>query len=118
MWASLKQNLAELRRAPPGERFRRRYRAWRERRRESYVATALYVALGIVCVVAGVVFSFWPVIPGFVFVLAGFTLISARSERIAHRLDRFELLCRRWFPRRWLQADGCADDESAPRKRR
>lgn len=103
MWAHLKESLAELRRAAPGERFRRRYRDWRERRREPYVVTALYIVLGIAAIAVGIVFSFWPVVPGFVFVLAGLTLVGTRSEWAAHRLDRLELLCRRWLPRGWLE---------------
>lgn len=69
--------------------------------RESYVATGLYVVLGLVAVVLGILFSFWPIIPGFVFVLAGFALLSARSQRIASSLDRLELKVRKMLPRRW-----------------
>lgn len=60
-----------------------------------------YIVLGLIAVILGIVFSFWPVIPGFVFVLAGLALLSARSEWIARRLDRLELAIRKMLPRRW-----------------
>lgn len=102
MWAKLRNTIAELRRATPGQRFRERYWMWRRHSRESAFMTTLYVALGIFAVMLGLVFSFWPLVPGFVFVLAGLTLVSARSEWVAHRLDRLELACRRWIAGRWV----------------
>ncbi|HEX7043260.1 MAG TPA: hypothetical protein VF203_01475 [Burkholderiales bacterium] len=93
--------LTELRRAPPGGRFRQCYRTWRARRRESSLASALYMSAGVLSLGVGVVFAFSPVVPGFVFVLAGLVLLSTRSAWVAHRLDRMELACRRWLPRRW-----------------
>jgi len=58
---------------------------------------------GALCLGLGVVFAFSPVVPGFVFVLAGLVLLSTRSAWVAHRLDRLEVACRRWLPRRWLR---------------
>lgn len=116
MWTHLKESLAELRRATPGERFRRRYRHWRHRQREPYFVTVLYIALGVAAIAIGIVFSLWPVVPGFVFVLAGLTLVGTRSEWAAHRLDRLELLCRRWLPRGWL--DGRKEGGDRPDKSR
>lgn len=112
MWAQLKESLAEFRRATPGERFRQRYRQWRMREREPYLVTVLYVTLGVTAIALGIFFSLWPVVPGFVFVLAGLALVGTRSAWLAHRLDRLELWCRRWIPRRWLEgrrASGRAD---------
>lgn len=101
MWRRLRASVEELSREPPGRRFGARYRRWREQGRESYLATAFYVVLGLVAVILGILFSFWPIIPGFVFVLAGFALLSARSRWIAGSLDRLELKVRKIVPRRW-----------------
>jgi len=60
---------------------------------------------GVLCLGLGIVFAFSPVVPGFVFVLAGLVLLSTRSAWVAHRLDRLELVCRRWVPLRWLPGD-------------
>lgn len=104
MWRRVKESLAELKRDRPGERFHARYRRQRrERERESYFATVGYIAAGVLMVALGIVFSFWPVIPGFVFVLAGLALLTPRSERLAHALDRIELAVRRLLPRRWQE---------------
>jgi|SRR5690606_18565947 len=102
MWSWLKRHVAELRAAPPGERFAARYRACAARR-ESRLATVTYVSAGALALLLGILFSFWPVIPGFVFVLAGLALLSARFAWLAHRLDRLELACRRRIPRAWLR---------------
>jgi hypothetical protein len=101
MWRRLKASIEELSRERPGQRFHARYRRWRAHQRESYLATAFYIMLGLVAVILGIIFSFWPVIPGFVFVLAGFALLSARLEWIARGLDRAELAVRKVLPRRW-----------------
>ena len=107
MWRLLKESVAELREAPPGQRFGARYHAWRECRRESRLATVLYLSAGIFAVLLGILFSFWPVVPGFVFVLAGLALLSARVGWLAYRLDRLELACRRRIPPRWLGQRQC-----------
>jgi hypothetical protein len=101
MWRRLKASVEELLHDPPGQRFRARYWRWKAQGRESYLATAFYVALGLIAVMLGIVFSFWPIIPGFVFVLAGLALLSARSQWLANSLDRLELAIRRMLPRRW-----------------
>ncbi len=97
----MKEMYRELMRERPGRRFYSRYCRWKSQRRESILATTLYVVLGVLAVLLGIVFSFWPVIPGFVFVLAGFGLLSARSKLIAQGLDRLELGVRRLIPLRW-----------------
>lgn len=114
MWSALKQSVTELMRARAGRRFRARYRSHRVRRRESYLVTFLYAALGLVAVALGVAFSFWPVVPGFVFVLGGLALLSARSQWLAHRLDRLELVGRRFLLRGWLRRNAPGNSETAP----
>lgn len=95
MWRTLKGMYQELIRERPGRRFYARYRRMRSREQESHLAAALYVLLGVVVLLLGVVFSFWPVIPGFVFVLVGLAILSARSEFVARGLDKLEMTGRR-----------------------
>lgn len=116
MWSLLKRNVAELRDAPPGQRFRARYRAWRARRRESRLATVMYLSAGVFAVLLGIVFSFWPVVPGFVFVLMGLAILSARLGWLAHRLDRLELAFRRRIPVHWLRRRPRADPGTRARE--
>lgn len=114
MLRHLKESLAELRRGRPGERFRARYRRAWAHRREARVVTGIYIVAGVLLVLLGVVFSFWPVIPGFVFVLAGFGILSARSQWCAKALDRLELALRRRLPRRWRGQGGKPARERRP----
>jgi hypothetical protein len=60
----------------------------------------LYIALGSLLVVLGVVFALLPVLPGFLLTVPGLGLLSARLRIVARALDRAELFIRRSLDQR------------------
>ncbi|MEZ4421973.1 MAG: PGPGW domain-containing protein [Gemmatimonadota bacterium] len=90
-----------FKRSRPGERFCDRYRQRQADRRGRWVSV-LWILLGVVLLLAGVVALFVPG-PGLLGLAFGAALIGQESERVAEALDAGELRGRAWFTRgrRW-----------------
>lgn len=89
----------ELLRGRPGRRFRDFHDA-RMREERSHVMTAGRVVLGVVLMLAGLLLSMPPLVPGFLVTAAGLALIASQSRRVAHWLDGMERWLRRVVWRR------------------
>jgi uncharacterized membrane protein YbaN (DUF454 family) len=63
--------------------------------REHPWKAALYIALGSILVAIGLVFALLPVLPGFLLMVPGLAVLSARCQTMARCLDRAELCLRR-----------------------
>lgn len=94
----IKKSWLELRDGVPGQRFQD-FRA-RRRKQRSRTSVVLRLVLGVALVIAGLLLSLPPLVPGFVVTAAGLALIAAQSCRVAGALDAIE--CRIWalLPRR------------------
>lgn len=90
MWRSIRAGAA-------GSRFRDHHRREQKRHRGQWAGP--YIALGIFLVLAGLLLSIPPGIPGFIVTLIGAALIASRSARAAHHFDRTELYLRRLWAR-------------------
>lgn len=84
----------------PGQRFIHFHRDHNNGDPQTYWGTVLYFCIGFALVLAGLIFSLLPMVPGFVFGLVGLAMIAARWRRGAELLDRGELAVRQWV-RRW-----------------
>lgn len=84
-------------RAPPGERFSRRYERLSGHDRHP-VARVVRAGLGVLLILVGIVFGVLPG-PGFVPAFAGLALLAGESERIARTLDAAEVKVRRLLRR-------------------
>jgi len=90
MWQRGRQSIEELRRSKPGERFRGFYQRHGDTRGHNRVARTLYMALGWIFTVAGIVLMVLPVVPGFFLIFPGLALIAVHSRWTAEALDRLE----------------------------
>ena len=96
MIRKLQEQWRELRRAPPGKRFRMRHEL-RARQRTSAAARIGWSALAILLILIGIVALPLPG-PGFVPLGAGLALLAQESESVARFCDRAELAIRRLVP--------------------
>lgn len=87
-WKRFTRPVRELLRGSPGRRFRDFHEARAQER--SRVMRAGRVVLGVVLMLAGVLLSMPPLVPGFLVTAAGLALIASQSRRVAHWLDRIE----------------------------
>jgi hypothetical protein len=94
MGQKLREHYARLWNDPPGKRFIEHYRRRQQEEREHPWKAALYIALGSMLVVIGVIFALLPVLPGFVLIVPGLGLLSARVRIVARSLDQAELFIR------------------------
>jgi hypothetical protein len=95
MLAKLRKTFKELRDGEPGRRFRDHH----DRHREdedggSRWKTAAFVAGGVLLLVAGLLLSLPPGIPGFLLWIPGLGLLVSRFRWLAAVLDRMESLAR------------------------
>ena len=102
MFKNLKIQWRHLKQAPPGTRFRHRYKIQQKAGR-SAIAKPFYLGGGIVVFVIGIVLLPAPG-PGFIFVLIGAALMAEESYYAASALDWLELRVRhlsRWAGQMW-----------------
>jgi hypothetical protein len=100
MWRNLKKKVHVVERGSPGERFKAYYRSrLKSEGKQAVSSRILNLALAAGCFVLGVVFSFMPVLPGFVFFFACALLLAAESLRAARFLDFAELKIRKLWRR-------------------
>ena len=92
MFKSLQQSWRHFKHAPPGKRFILHYREHQAGSR-SKAASVVYVLLGVVLVVAGLIQLVVPG-PGILVVALGAALVAQESEKASRALDRFELWVR------------------------
>lgn len=98
MIEQLRKSWRRLRRAPPGERFRR-YHEYRQQHRRHAWLRPLWLTLGTLVVVVGIILLPAPG-PGTLVVAAGAALIAGESTTVARLLDRGECWLRRRFEHR------------------
>lgn len=95
MFTHLKQHWSQLRHAPPGERFERRYRASHgQGSRRSILRRVLLVVLAVALTAVGIVLMFIPGPAILFFFLAG-AIFAEESRWVARLLDRLEVRLRR-----------------------
>lgn len=94
MLQSIKRSWHDFRRAPPGQRFERRYESRRRRRGGASVLKPLYIVLGVLLSLCGIVFLAIPG-PGLPILALGGAMVAGESLRVARLLDRLDLLWRR-----------------------
>ena len=97
MLETLKQTWRELRRGPPGRRFRAYYER-RAAHRDSGAKKLLCVGSGALVLLAGIALMPAPG-PGVLVALAGVALLARGSPQAARAFDRAELRLRRWLAR-------------------
>ena len=105
MFAAIKQQWQQLRKAPPGERFQKRYR-----RSHARVGKPLWritqIVIGVILVIGGIIFCFIPG-PGLPLIFIGAGLLANHSLAIARAMDWLELRIRkilRWARGWWQHA--------------
>jgi hypothetical protein len=96
MIRKLKEQWRELRRAPPGKRFRQRHEL-RARQRTSPAARIGWSALAGALILVGIIALPLPG-PGFVPIGVGLALLAQESESVARFCDRAELAIRKLVP--------------------
>ena len=96
MISKLKEQWRDLRRAPPGKRFRMRHEL-RARQRKSPGARIGWSALAIALILVGIVALPLPG-PGFVPIGVGLALLAQESGTVARFCDRAELAIRKIVP--------------------
>lgn len=100
MWRRFKKQLRDFRRHPAGERFRAHYRARQKTdKKPAAFSRVLNLILAAVSFVLGIVFSFIPGIPGFLFFFVTAALLAAESFRVARILDAADLKARALWQR-------------------
>ena len=97
MFGKLERQWQDLMRAKPGERFRNRYYG-RKKERPSPLVKCVYVVLGILLVLAGIVLLPAPG-PGMLVVLVGAAMLARESLVVARACDSAELKLRGWLRR-------------------
>ena len=97
MFGKLRRQWQDLVRAKPGERFRNRYYG-RKEERPSPLVKCIYVVLGILLMLAGIVLMPAPG-PGMVVVLFGAAMLARESLVVARACDSTELKVRTWLRR-------------------
>lgn len=96
----IRDDFRRLAAGKPGSRFLDHHRHLRQREPnlKSTWKTAAYIAAGVLLLVAGLVLSIPPGLPGFLLWLPGLGLLVARLRPFALVLDKSELQVRRaWF---------------------
>jgi uncharacterized protein (TIGR02611 family) len=97
MFGSLRRHWKDLVRTKPGERFRNRYYG-RKKERPSPLVKAVYVVLGTVLMLAGIVLLPAPG-PGMLVVLVGAAMLARESLFVARVCDCTEMKVRTWLRR-------------------
>jgi hypothetical protein len=95
--SGVKRQWRQLREAEPGERFEE---AHERHRIDNHAVRVFVICLGVFLLVAAAV-TFWVPGPNFVGVLLGLALVATQWRFVAKRLDRLEVLGRRWHDERW-----------------
>src|SRR5687767_15393396 len=107
MAGGLKQQWREFRKGRPGHRFQERYERNRHGRHgKSWMRRFLPPGIGVVVLVAGLIFCIMPG-PGLPLVFVGGALLSERSRPIAWAMDWGEVKLRkaiRWAKSWWGEA--------------
>ena len=81
----------------PGHRFRERYRLHRRGRRRGFdPVRLLYIAVGILLILASALFGWLPVF-GWGTVFLGLGIIAGESYPVAYLMDRLEVRARKVF---------------------
>lgn len=93
----LRDELRQLKDAPPGRRFEAGYERTKV---DNRVLRLSLVTLGFALMLAAAV-TFWLPGPNFVLVLAGLALVGGQSRTVAKLMDRGEVAGRRWNDRYW-----------------
>ncbi|MCW2920205.1 MAG: hypothetical protein JWL76_79 [Thermoleophilia bacterium] len=93
----IRNELKQLRAAPPGRRFETGYERTKV---DNRVLRISLIALGFALMVTAAV-TFWVPGPNFVLVLAGLALVGGQSRTVAKLIDRGEVAGRRWNQERW-----------------
>ncbi len=96
MIRKLKAQWHELRRAPPGKRFRLRHEK-RASERKSPAARFGWSAVAVVLIAAGIIALPLPG-PGFIPIGVGLALLAQESASVARFCDRAELAIRKLVP--------------------
>lgn len=90
---SLREQWRDLRKAPAGQRFRRRYER-RAAERHTPIARISWSALAVLLILAGIIALPLPG-PGVVVIAAGLALLAQESLTVAKLCDRAELAIRK-----------------------
>lgn len=94
----IRHELNLVRAAQPGTRFE----AGHERHRiHNHALRMLVIGIGCVLMVSAAA-TFWMPGPNFVVVLASLVLVAGQWRAVARRLDRGEVVARRWHGERWI----------------
>lgn len=93
MFAYPKRLWRSIRRGSAGSRFREHHR--REKKHNGASRPGPHIALGILLMIAGVILSIPPAVPGFIVTLLGAAIVASRSARAAAAFDRAEVWLRR-----------------------
>lgn len=94
MFESFKDAWEKIQHDPPGERFCRQYHR-RQKARQHILNRILFIGVGLVCMVFGILMLFTPG-PGIFLLFLGWGLIAQESLWLAKQLDKLELILRRW----------------------
>ena len=97
MLTFLKQRWRSLKSGKPGTRFKEQYHS--SQKNKSNTRRYFYLGLGILLMVAGVVLSVPPGVPGFLVVILGAAVVSVYSPKAAQLFDRMETFGRRIIAR-------------------
>lgn len=112
MLQRMKRIFGEIARDRPGRRFLGYYRR-RKDRNDGYVMRTLAYMLAAVLLIIGGALAVLPG-PAFVFFILAFTILAARSRRVAVLLDQAELFGRRQWD--WVRKRFCAISGRPSRK--
>lgn len=96
VFVRIKQYWRQLRHAPPGERFKRRYQLRQRNGHESTLRRVLLVGLGVALACIGVVLMFIPG-PAILFFFVAGAIFAEESRWVARALDALEVRLRRWW---------------------
>jgi UPF0716 family protein affecting phage T7 exclusion len=97
MWSRIKSSFRELVHSRPGERFKKVNKHLRSEVNQSSKKRSIYTAVGILLVVAGLLLSIPPGVPGFLVTGLGLGLIAARFSFLAKFFDKSEMKLRTFF---------------------
>lgn len=97
MFEKLKVHFSSLAKGKPGRRFTEHHERHRqtETRKKAAWKTAAYLLLGLTILLAGLLLSLPPGVPGFLLWVPALGLLAARFRVLAVFLDRTELFIRR-----------------------
>jgi hypothetical protein len=99
MFEKLKSTYNQIKSYESGARFISYHRCLKRRGPLTGYALWLSIALGIVLLLLGFVFSLLPVLPGFIFAIPGLAILASRAKFVAVALDQCEVLIRRVLKR-------------------